>query len=83
MTATSTNTPAEKLANILGEITYRLETNFEVFNRYYGQNSTFKTEECYKDIIADIERLKILKSKLQDLDMVNYIKEQDEKEKQT
>ena len=82
MTAIATDTPAEKLADELGQIVFRLETNFEVLKRNrWVVNS--KTDDCNQNIASDIERLKVLKSKLQDLDMANHMEANNEENEET
>lgn len=54
--------PVEKLADELGQIAFRIETNFYTLQRHLSDDAV--KAHCREAITNDIERLKVLKGKL-------------------
>jgi hypothetical protein len=55
-------TPAESMIDELGQIVFRIETNFDTLNRQKTYNAT--AIQCQDAIRLDIEKLKDLKRKM-------------------
>jgi hypothetical protein len=53
----------ETIIDELGQLIFRIETNFDTLNRQKSYNST--AVECQTAVRRDIEKLKYLKTKMQ------------------
>lgn len=64
-------TKIEKLADDVGQITFRLECNMSSIGRYRSEGTPIHPD-VLKSINSDIEKLKQIKTRIQDLENENH-----------